>query len=240
MKLSGIYKIQSIIKPERIYVGSSKCISQRWHYHLLDLRKNKHHSKKLQRHYNKYGESDIQFSVLLGCEIIDLLKTEQYFLDSYKPYFNNSLTAGSNLGLKRGTSWNKGIKTGLTPKTAFKKGQSPWNKGLKLDKEPWNKGTKGIMKAWNKGKKYHFHNKRDNSIYKGRKVSEETKQKLRVKAIGRKLPDWAVKNISRRLMGNKNMLGKPRSEETKKRVSEGLKKYYIQKNINEMNLITKN
>jgi len=70
-------------------------------------------------------------------------------------------------------AWNKGLKTGLVPKTAFKKGHIPWQtgtKGLKPapstafkkgQKNPsewykgrvaWNKGKKGIMPIpWNKG-----------------------------------------------------------------------------------------
>lgn len=31
---------------------------------------------------------------------------------------------------KRYNPWNKGLKTGLIPKTAFKKGMIPWNKGM--------------------------------------------------------------------------------------------------------------
>lgn len=94
--ISGIYKIQSKIKSERIYIGSAKDISQRWRKHLNDLKNQKHHSYKLQRHYNKYGIVDLEFSVLLGCEIADLNKTEQYFIDSYKPYFNICPFAGSS------------------------------------------------------------------------------------------------------------------------------------------------
>jgi hypothetical protein len=45
--------------------------------------------------------------------------------------------------LKGRIPWNKGVKTGLVPKTAFKKGCEVWNKGLA--------GT-GLVKAWNKGK----------------------------------------------------------------------------------------
>ena len=65
MKISGIYKIQSVIKPDRCYIGSGVCIKSRWNRHLCDLRHNRHWSKKLQNHYNKYGESDLQFSILL-------------------------------------------------------------------------------------------------------------------------------------------------------------------------------
>ena len=98
MKISGIYQIKSVIKPERIYIGSSKCISKRWIEHLCTLRKNKHCSIKLQRHFNKYGESDLQFSILLGCEKDDLLKIEQYFLDSYITYFNtNNIAVGGGV-----------------------------------------------------------------------------------------------------------------------------------------------
>jgi group I intron endonuclease len=85
MRISGIYRIQSKIKSERIYIGSAVDINDRWRCHLKDLRNNKHHSKKLQRHYDKYGEVDLQLSILLGCEKEDLLKTEQYFIDSYNP-----------------------------------------------------------------------------------------------------------------------------------------------------------
>jgi len=76
MKIAGIYKIQSTVKPDRFYIGSSVNISKRWSCHINDLRKNKHHSSKLQNHYNKYGESDLRFTIILGCEENDLLKTE--------------------------------------------------------------------------------------------------------------------------------------------------------------------
>jgi len=57
MRVSGIYKIQSTIKHERIYIGSAIYIKSRWAMHRYQLRNNKHSSQKLQRHYNKYSES---------------------------------------------------------------------------------------------------------------------------------------------------------------------------------------
>lgn len=52
---SGIYQIQSKIKPERIYIGSTINVKKRESIHLGNLKRNKHHSHKLQRHYNKFG-----------------------------------------------------------------------------------------------------------------------------------------------------------------------------------------
>jgi len=107
VKKTGVYKIQSTIKSKRSYIGSSIDINRRKQDHLKNLRKNIHHSLKLQRHYNKYGESDLQFSILLGCEKEDLIKIEQYFIDSYKPYFNCSPTAGNCLGVKHSIKTKK-------------------------------------------------------------------------------------------------------------------------------------
>lgn len=101
MKLSGIYKIQSIIKSNRCYIGSAVDISDRWKVHLCLLRKGNHHSIKLQNHYNKYGETDFHFSILLNCEKEDLKKVEQYFINSYLPWFNINKNADNRLGTKQ-------------------------------------------------------------------------------------------------------------------------------------------
>lgn len=165
MKIPGIYKIQSKIKPERIYIGSAVRIGYRWNAHLCFLQKNKHINSKLQDHFNKYGESDLVFSVLLGCNKEDLLKTEQYFLDSYNPYFNICKVAGSSLGLKR------------SDKT--RKKQSLAMSGKKQSIECIRKRSesmKGIRLGEKRGKY---------KIINGRR-SEETKMKMRLSHLGKK------------------------------------------------------
>lgn len=100
MKLTGIYKIQSLSKPERIYIGSAINFENRKYEHLKKLRRNTHHSKYLQNHFNKYGESDLIFTFILGCEKESLLIHEQYFLDALNPCFNVCKKAGNTLGIK--------------------------------------------------------------------------------------------------------------------------------------------
>jgi len=141
MKICGIYRIQSKVKPERCYIGSAKNINKRWWNHLYFLRKNEHHSLILQRHFNKYGEADLQFSILLGCEKHDLISIEQYFIDTYNPYFNINRVAGRSGGM-----------TGKQHTEATKLKQSKAHKGCKA----WNRGTKGLMVSWNKGTTHLF------------------------------------------------------------------------------------
>jgi group I intron endonuclease len=125
----GIYKIKSIIKPEKIYIGSTLDIKHRWNIHLSLLKRNKHHSIRLQNHINKYGLEDLQFSILLyGCQKEELLFIEQIFIDNYIPFFNICKTAGSQLGNKRNKETrlklslaNKGKKT--SDETKIKIGQ---------------------------------------------------------------------------------------------------------------------
>ena len=98
MAKAGVYKIQSLIKPDRIYIGSAMNIPKRWSYHRVDLRNNRHGNDRLQNHFNKYGESDLQFSVLLECSKEQLITREQDFIDALNPYFNICRIAGSSLG----------------------------------------------------------------------------------------------------------------------------------------------
>jgi len=95
MKICGIYQIQSKIKPERIYIGSAINIRKRWIFHLWNLKKNIHNNQKLQRHYNKYGESDLVFIIVELCFPEFLTAREQYYINKLKPYFNICKIAGN-------------------------------------------------------------------------------------------------------------------------------------------------
>jgi group I intron endonuclease len=191
MNISGIYKIGSKIKPERVYIGSAVSISKRWNQHLHYLRKRKHQSLKLQRHYNKYGEADLMFSILLGCEKEDLIKTEQYFIDSYKPYFNNCKIAGSQLGTKRTDE--------------FKKACSERSKGNKnclgVHHDPWNKGLKGIysQETLKKMSDCRIGKPSATKNIKRSPLSEEHKNKIRESNMGR-----IVTEETRRKIGEAN------------------------------------
>lgn len=172
MNISGIYKIQSIKKKARCYIGSAVNISSRWSKHLSDLKKNKHHSIKLQRHFNKYGESDLQFSILLGCDKNDLLKIEQYFIDSYKPYFNICPTAGSQLGRE------------VSDKTREKNSKSH------LGKIPWNKNKTGLLTDTTR--------QNISKSLTGKKQSKETVQK-RIESVKKA---WELKRQNGTAFGN--------------------------------------
>jgi group I intron endonuclease len=97
-KFSGIYQIKNKINGN-FYIGSSKNIYNRKSCHLAQLRENRHHSKYLQRSYNKYGGENFEFTILLVCENFELLRYEQFFLDNYHPKYNSYPIAGSPFGI---------------------------------------------------------------------------------------------------------------------------------------------
>ncbi len=99
-KVSGIYGIRSISHPERVYIGSAINIRRRFSEHRSKLSLNKHGSPKLQHHYNKYGLNDLIFEIIVKCEKQDLIKTEQVFINLYRPWFNICITAGNRLGMR--------------------------------------------------------------------------------------------------------------------------------------------
>lgn len=84
---SGIYLI-SASQGAKCYVGSSKNIKTRLADHWCALKNNRHTNKKLQNHFNKYGESSLVFSILERCEISLLEEREIYYALKIKPWFN--------------------------------------------------------------------------------------------------------------------------------------------------------
>ena len=95
-----IYKISNNIN-DKIYIGSSKEFNNRINQHRYNLKKGNHHSILLQRHYNKYGIESLVFEIIEKCSFEDLIKREQFYIDSLEPFFNIRRTAESNFGLKR-------------------------------------------------------------------------------------------------------------------------------------------
>jgi group I intron endonuclease len=94
---TGIYEIVNLVNGKR-YVGSAKFLSKRRGQHWTRLRNGWHHNRKLQNSWNKHGESNFEFRVLLCCRTIDLLFFEQKAIDVLHPELNICPTAGSTLG----------------------------------------------------------------------------------------------------------------------------------------------
>lgn len=96
---SGLYEIVHVCSGRR-YIGSAVNIDKRWREHVRQLSTGKHHSKFMQRVWNKDGKDSFRFSVLIWCARADLLFYEQLCLDSFKPEFNSAPVAGSQLGYR--------------------------------------------------------------------------------------------------------------------------------------------
>jgi len=214
--ITGIYKIQSITKPDRIYIGSSLNIQKRWREHKWNLLKNKHHSIKLQRHVNKYGIGDLIFSVIELCTAEVLQNREQIHIDNYSLYFNTSVSSFSPM-LNRHHSEISKLKIGKANSQ-----KTTWSKGKHLTKEHRDKIGIGN---------------------RGKIVSDESKQKMRVAALGRKLSEEHRKKISNALKGRhiseeqkqmisisrKNSIGYKFTEEHKKHIREKILMYWASK-----------
>ena len=242
-KLAGIYQIDSKVHPKRFYIGSSKDLVVRWKCHLWKLRRNKHHSKILQHHFNKYGEQDLSFSILLYCEKADLFRYEQALLDFYDPYLNVFKTAGSALGMKYGKETrerNRKAATGRikTPEeckaisermkgTHYRKGKPTSDESRKKMSESQIKRFKSPeairkLSESHKGIIPSAETLEKRSIaLTGKKRSEETNQKHREVMTG-KVASEETKEKQRNAK-----LGKPQTEEHKKNAANariGLKR----------------
>jgi group I intron endonuclease len=215
MILSGIYKIQSLVKPERTYIGSSSNIHKRWNSHLQLLRKGTHSNKRLQNHCNKYGYYDLQFSLLITCENDNLIQNEQFFIDSYNPWFNIRKIAdrctGCHWKLSEETKHKMSIaamghkkNVGQKRTPEFKKRQSERFKGRK-------KSQATIQKLITAGK--------------SRKHPDEVKRKISESNKGRKI---SAKSRQRLLEYNKNRVF---SNDTKNKISNSLKRHYALKHL---------
>lgn len=115
MSNCGIYKIENCING-KLYIGQSNNLHRRKNRHFNELRTDKHPNQHLQRAFNKYGEENFKFEVILFCEEDELLYYEDFFIR----YFN-TIQLGYNICDAAMPPDNKGKNNGMygvTPKHA--------------------------------------------------------------------------------------------------------------------------
>lgn len=212
MKNSGIYIIKSIQKPERFYIGSAVNMQKRRNVHFHSLNNKKHHSPKLQRHFDKYGINDLEFLVLEYCDRQLLLNKEQFYINTLSPYFNCSLTAGSRMGCR--ASKETKLKLSISHKNMSEEGRrniSIASKGRKH--KPMTDEVKNKISLAHKGKALSVEHKTKLSeshkglkSWLGKKHRDDSKKKISDAKKGHKYgscPQERRDKISKSLSGRK-------------------------------------
>jgi len=181
--ITGIYKIENLVNG-KIYIGSSIDIQKRWRDHKNTLNRNTHHNGRLQNAWNKYGADCFRFTIIEICFNFVLLSREQYYMDTLKPFYNISLTAGNCLGVKH------------TAETRAK--VSIAGKGRVFSDEH-KKNLSLAMKGLIKSKEHCAHL---SASKKGKTMSDEFKSKMRERmkgnnyALGNKFTDEEKAKVS--------------------------------------------
>jgi group I intron endonuclease len=197
--MTGIYKIQSILFPDKIYIGSALCFHLRRKSHINYLKRGNHINPILQNHINKYGINDFEFSILEECVKEKLIEREQYYIDNIKPSFNICKIAGSRLGLEGGMKGKHHSDKTKNKMSFAHKGNVPKNKGIKgVSKETSKKislaglgryhSPESRLKTSEKLKGHPVLKETRDKISKGHKgkcLSLEQKRKIGISNIGK-------------------------------------------------------
>ena len=79
---AGIYCIKCEVN-NKIYVGQSKNIEQRWKHHKANLEKGEHINRELQKDYNEYGIDAFVFTILETIQNTNNLQKELFAREKY-------------------------------------------------------------------------------------------------------------------------------------------------------------
>jgi group I intron endonuclease len=219
---SGIYKIRNIITND-LYIGQTINLRKRKNSHFHYLRKGKHDNSHFQNAFNKYGEANFKFEVILYCEWDELTRYEQELVNRLKPSYNLLLECVDSL---------KGYKLReetIKKMSEYMSGENNPHLGTHHSEE-----TKQKMSQSQKGNKNRLglHNseeskRKSSESNKGKhNISKETRLKLSESHKGKIMSDEQKKKMSLVTSGSRNgMFGKHPafSEETRKKLSEAKK-----------------
>jgi group I intron endonuclease len=197
IKLRHIYIIQNT-NNNKIYVGQTINVKNRWYSHKYELKKNNHRDSYLQNSWNKYSENAFEFYIL----------DQDYWTEDEVTKYEESVRV-----------WYTGLGLCYNIRGCGPHGKMTEEYKILLSKRMSGKGNHMYGKpSPNKGKKQpqELIELRTASL-RGRKLSEEHKKKLSTAHTGKKL---SKEHIDKQTQGK---LGQKRTEETKKRMSDAHK-----------------
>lgn len=209
---TGIYSITNTLNGRR-YVGSASSIKKRWRQHIRTLGTGKHHSRFMQRCFDKHGESAFRFEVLLYCSRDNLLMYEQALIDGLKPEYNSTPTAGSQLGYRHSDETRAKLKAARARNPSSpRKGMAHTEESRKKISEsrkgkgggPMSDDRKVKIGAAHKGKVIPQEMRdRISKALTGLKQSAATIEKRSAKLRGRKMPEGFSESQRLRMIGSK-------------------------------------
>ena len=88
MKISAVYKITNMITGD-FYIGSSKNVKERWAHHKIPSRWKQCPNNPMYIDMQKYGVDKFEFQIIAEVEADKLKETEQQFIETLKPTYNN-------------------------------------------------------------------------------------------------------------------------------------------------------
>lgn len=167
---TGVYLIENVANGRR-YVGSAASLKKRWREHRRQLAEGRHHSRFLQRAWNKYGPLFFKFQVVAYCDKANLLFYEQRLIDGLNPDYNVAKVAGSQLGYRHTDETRKKMSI------ARRRNPSSPRKGMKHSAESkakisQNRKGKGNC-GWTDERR-----RKISEANKGREVSTEQRAKI--------------------------------------------------------------
>ena len=169
-----IYSIENKVNGN-CYIGSTINYKSRWRDHKTTLRHGRHHSFILQKAWDKYGENNFEFKLLLICEKKDKID-----------YENRCMKLQSYNVLR--TAREKLVRVGYKHSEDHKKKLSSMYKGRKISEEQKILISKALI-----GKKHTEEFKEKcKKRQLGKVFSKESKEKLKASAI--KARENEVKN----------------------------------------------
>lgn len=222
-KIAGIYKIVS--PTGKVYIGQSYNIHKRWYQHKFN------HSKldcALYRSFNKYGIPSHEFSILKelpnDAPKETLTRHEQEFMDYYRSQgvamLNMTTAAGSTRGRLCTDETRNKISKALTGKPPI-----VFTDEIRKKISDALKGNKHTL-----GRKFTPEQCQaitDRQIGKPGKIpNAETRRKMSIAQRGKKMPprtEEHKRNLSKSLKGTRASVGRVLSEETKQKISAGVK-----------------